>query len=146
MDDRSFEKLDKQFMEGMKPLREEKVPEHLLKGFKDAVWEKARAQRTPAPAPRARRVGVPLWAPVFAVLVLGVALVLKIPSQGQLPAVTPTVYLAQADPADVSEEVAALRELGVWTEEDELASGVEELSTDELEALETARNGDTALA
>jgi len=116
MTDESFEKIDESLQEEFRVIREKKVPSGILTGFSASVAERIRAR---AEEKERRKVRFPIWIPIL-VPVLGVlavfvwAAVLK-PSPG-----TRTVLLPNGSvPIALSQEIAALEELGIWTEEDD---------------------------
>jgi len=141
MDRQSFEEQDKSWMDATKKEREKKVPSAIMKGFSASIESKIRQNQPSLEIKfKSKRVWVPVWAPVFAVLVIGSVLVLRSPagtSRGVLQyAPDKTVQLAQANVTQLSDEIAALREIGAWTDEDEKSIGV--ITDAELEDLELA--------
>ena len=107
-----FEKMDESLMQRMKDLRERNIPPEILKGFSASVESRIREKQTPAFEARPRRSFLPVWVPAFAVLILAVGLMLYVPRSSD-------IQLASAEVTEISEEITTLRELGVWTEEDE---------------------------
>ena len=107
-----FEKMDESLMRRMKDLREPNIPPEILKGFSASVESRIREKQTPAFETRPRRFFMPVWIPAFAVLILAVGLMLYVPRSSD-------IQLASAEVTEISEEITTLRELGVWTEEDE---------------------------
>ena len=135
MTNRSFDQQDRSWIERLKTAREQKVPPVILKGFSASVAARIREKQPSLELKiRQKRSWVPVWAPVFAVLIIGSILVLRLPIGMQGVPLTPkTVELAQANTSQLSDEIAALSELGVWTDEDERSVGVPaENDTDEL--------------
>ena len=132
----SFDKQDKSLMDALKDAREKQAPPVIMKNFSASVEAKIR-ERQPSLEIRfkPKRAWVPVWAPVFAVLVIGSVLVLRSPvGIREIPASPKIIELAQANAAQLSDEIAELRELGVWTDEDEKSSGViSESDMDDLE-------------
>ncbi len=120
-----FEKMDESLMRRMKDLRERNIPPEILKGFSASVEARIREKEAPVFQARPARSFIPVWVPALAVLIVSVGLAVYVPHSS-------TIQLASANVAEISEEIAALRELGVWTEEDEKAIGVSESSADEL--------------
>lgn len=124
-----FEKMDSFWMETLKKARLKKVPPKILEGFSASVEARIRerqAKEAPAPA-EPKRFRIPVWAPVFAVLIVASVVVLR---SGLERPWTP--------PADsgLSEEIAVMRELGVWGDEDEAAAGINgEAAAEELESV-----------
>ena len=136
MTNENFEKMDESLMKGLKEAREKKVPPKVLKGFSASVEARIRENQPAVELQTAsKRSFVPAWAPVFAVLVITLAVVLRNPSQFNPSApISPVIQIASANVSDISEEIATLRELEVWTDEDERSIGVlSENSADELE-------------
>ena len=107
-----FEKMDESLMRRMKDLRERNIPPEILKGFSASVESRIREKQTPAFEARPRRFFMPAWVPAFAVLIVAVGLTLYTSRSSD-------IQLASANVTEISEEITTLRELGVWTEEDE---------------------------
>ena len=141
-----FEELDKSLMEKLKDQRERKVPWEILRGFSASVEQRISATKPRRIRPhgvrsfvdgfadavwRTRQAPQPrVWIPVLAVMVLAFFAVIHLPG-GVIP--TPGVAMepAQGNGSELATEIAALRDLGVWTEDDEA-----ELSESDLEELE----------
>ena len=126
----SFEEMDKEWDQALRSQREQKVPDPILKGFSASVERRIRSE---VPAKRAaagwdwRRWFSPAIVPTFAVLIIGFAIVTRLPLTADRPQPRESaMQLAQVPhPTDeISEEIAALRELGAWTDEDEQVAGV----------------------
>ena len=134
----SFEKQDKSLMDALKDAREKQVPPVIMKNFSASVEAKIREKQPSFEIKfKPKRAWVPVWVPVFAVLVIGSVLVLRLPvGVKEIPDSPKIIELAQANTAQLSDEVAELRELGVWTDEDEKSIGV--ITDAELEDLELA--------
>jgi 5-formaminoimidazole-4-carboxamide-1-beta-D-ribofuranosyl 5'-monophosphate synthetase len=137
----NFEKLDKEWMQKTEAMREKKISPAILSGFSMSVEREIRqrdAQRQTVRVPERSFRSVWAGAPVFAVLLIGVAVVLRLPSTIEKPS---QALLAQAPAAtmpntadQISEDIAVLRELGVWTDEDDKNVGAsQESSLEELE-------------
>lgn len=130
MKDEQFKKEDEKMMERMKPVRERRVAPEFLKGFSASVVRKIEAKKEPATRSFTWQAAVP----VFAVLVLAFVTLVR-PNgilQPQAPVPESAVFeIAQLpEPvlqveATLADEIEALKELGVWTNEDEEAVGVE---------------------
>lgn len=138
MDHKSFEEQDKSWMDATKTEREKKAPSAIMKGFSASVESKIRQHQPSLEIKlKPRSAWVPVWAPVFAVLVIGSLLVLRMPV-GMKDASLPikTIELAQANVTQLSDEIAALREIGAWTDEDENSVGA--ITDAELDDLELA--------
>lgn len=141
MKEHDFKDQDQKMMDAMQSRRDKKVPWEIQKGFAASVEEKILERgkkRSFGWFPE--RAWVPAAVPVFAVLVLAVVVTLRLPDRPapvtgmtERPASTfalaPTVELAQAVPG-AAEDIAALRELGEWSDEEEVALG--EFSAEDL--------------
>lgn len=144
----SFEKQDQSWMERLKGIREKKVPPIFLKGFADSVESQIRKTQPSLEIQlKPKRTWVPVWTPVLAVLIIGSLLVLRLPAgMRQIPAPVKTIELAQANVNQISDEIATLREMGAWTDEDEKSSGViSESDIDDLELSNVNSVSDTQL-
>ena len=123
----SFEKMDQAWMEKLKTERQRKVPWEILKGFSASVEKRIlQKQARPSFGLVPSRAWAPVVVPVLAVMVLASVAVLRLPLSDR-GAISPSgaIQLAQANnTSEVDEEIAALKELGAWTEEDEQALGV----------------------
>ncbi len=131
MSDKDFEKMDQQWMKSTKEIREKKVSDGILKGFSASV-ERRIVLNKQSP----RRSLSPSLVPAMAVLVIASVLVLRSPILSTI--YTPfskNVDYAQLHETDnVGDEIAALKELGAWTDEDEALLGVnEEAGMEDLE-------------
>ena len=122
----SFENMDEFFRKNLGAARRRPVPPEVLKNFSWEVEMKIRHQLENPPKPRAARIFSPVWAPVCAVLILSLVLVPHFP-QG-FHAVYPVNI------SEISSEIAAMREMGVWTEEDENAVTGTETGLSDIEA------------
>ena len=121
----SFEKWDDFFMKHLGPKAPKNVPPEVLKDFSWEVEMKIRQSQAIPVQPRGRKIFSPVWAPIGAVLILLVVLIPHIPGGFRGPHFMST--------SEISTEIAAMREVGVWTEEDEnQVVGVEGLSDIEL--------------
>ena len=130
-----FEELDKSLMEKLKDQRDRKVPWEILRGFSASVEQRISAKHgQPAYELKSARryFGAPVWVPVLAVAVLAVVAVIRLPG-GTVPAPGLAVELAPGNGSELASEIAALRDLGVWTEDDE--AELSELDLEELEEL-----------
>lgn len=122
MKDEPFEKLDDSLMKDFKVLREKKIPPDILKGFSASVERKI-LDRLDQKRPGWLRSWLPVFVPALGILVIVVStLIFKNPINGRGP-ITPSSSLpiAFSMASDISEEIAALEALGVWTEEDDAA-------------------------
>ena len=139
MTNESFDQQDRLLMERLKDARERKTPPEILKGFSESVGARIREKQpsleiklTP------KNSWIPAWVPVLAVLMIGSLLVLRMPIGMQGISLTPaTVELAQANASQISDEIAALSEVGVWTEDDEKSAGL--LAENDLEESELSK-------
>lgn len=127
MKDELFEKLDESFMEKFKALRGKKLPSEAFKGFSDSVLseiQKRNQEKTQERTPF--KSWIPIFVPVLGVLLVFVSLAIFRPHHGfQIPntsVLTSQIALSTvSEISDISDEIAALRELGEWTDEDEQA-------------------------
>ena len=128
MEKESFEKQDQSLMEALKNVRDKKVPSAIMKNFSAAVESKIReSQPTRELQFKPKRSWMPVWAPVLAVLMIGSLLVLRLPiGLREIPmnSTARPIQLAQANTNQLSDDIAALRELGAWTDDDERSAGV----------------------
>ena len=118
-----FEKLDEEFMDRLKTERQKSVSPGILKGFSASVMAKI-SERGKKTAPV--RSLAPVWVPAFAVILLASAAAVKIPFFS-VPSPAPYLNLMIAGTADLSEEISALEDLGVWGDEDREILGVSDL-------------------
>lgn len=131
MDDKNFEKMDQDWMKSTKELREKKVSEGMLKGFAVSVERRLEAQKE-VPKP----VRALTWVPAMALLVI--AFVLAVPSPrmffpGFLAPQT-LDYAQLQETENLDEEIAALKEVGAWSEADDALLGENaELEIEDLE-------------
>jgi hypothetical protein len=115
MNEESFKKLDQRFLKELEPAREAKVPAHLLKDFDARV---------------VKRIGVTTglpWGIGVGIPVLAVALALFCFAYftfWQRPFTAKTPVKAVEPESEMLAEVEALKTLGVWTDEDDLALGI----------------------
>ena len=141
MENESFEKQDRSLMETLKGVRDKKIPSVMMKNFSVSVEDKIRERQPSLEIQvKPKRSWVPVWAPVFAVLMIGSLLVLRLPMGSREMPLTPSsvpVQLAQANVNELSDDIAALRELGAWTDDDEKSAGIGTES--ELEDLELSK-------
>ena len=124
MNEKNLKEMDKKLMAAMKELRDREVSDGILKGFSTSVERRILARKKTETAPR--RFLSPAWAPVLAVMVLASLVVLRGPQ---------TVEYAQLEPSkvtEIEEEMAALKEVGVWSDDDDSILG----SSDEVMAQE----------
>ncbi len=124
----NFEKTDEAFMKKLRPLRERRLNERLLSGFTASVERKIASAGSPVGA------GIRRWAPFTAApAILGLVALLWITYPAE------NVQLAQlSDPDALSAEIAALKDLGEWTEADERGVWTQEESLEiELSQVET---------
>lgn len=144
----SFEGQDHSWMERLKGVREKKVPPIFLKGFADSVESQIRKTQPSLEIQlKPKRTWVPVWTPVLVVLIIGSLLVLRLPvGMRQIPAPVKTIELAKANVTQLSDEIAALREIGAWTDEDEKSAGVTtENDAEDLELSNANINSETQL-
>ncbi len=123
MNDKEFKNLDEAMMKSMKPLRDKKVSEGMLKGFSASVERKIHAGDAPAAAP-ARR-WAPMWVPTLAVMILASVVVLRSPVTTTQPVtfLSSPMELAQlVGTEEIQSDMALLKELGELTDEEEDAA------------------------
>lgn len=114
--DNDFKKLDNDTMRQFSQLREKKVSSELLKNFSASVEDKIYAKQTKGSfkfIPRS--FGVRFAVPVFAVLILASIIVFHNPLNS---------HISIANASEIDEDIAVLRDLGAWSEEDEAAADV----------------------
>ncbi len=158
MDNKEFEKLDQDLMKGLSGLREKQVPQEIRKNFKRSVEERILGLGRPAPFSFSVFV-VPACVLVFGLALCWFYLrpkhvepLVAEPKpmvKAEMPKVETAkpeakssavvipekpVMVSVAKPAEINEnelleEIEALKELGVWTDEDEKDIGI---STDQL--------------
>ena len=149
---REFEKMDSEMMEIFKPARNQAMPEGLLKNFSARVESKILKGNI-----RAGLGGGGLAAWGFAFFILAVVLWRVLPAQGPAAVPVPVIVLespalrvppgakqspvphdvsAPATETEILSDIEALKELGVWTEEDEEKIGI--LAEERFSELELA--------
>ena len=135
MTDEHFETMDEKLMSAAKTLREKEVSEGMLKGFSASVERRILAKQQTERSPRT--AFSPGWVPAAAVMVLASLVALRLPTE-PVSSVSQTNDHVQPSnrETDVEDEIAALKELGVWSDEDEAAIGMSEESTSD-ESMET---------
>lgn len=124
----SFEKMDEFFRKNLGNAWRKPVPPEVLKNFGWEVEMKIRRQLENPPKRRAARIFSPVWAPICAVLILSLVLAPYFPHGFR--AVHPVNI------SEISAEIAAMREMGVWTEEDENAVAGGETGLSDIELLQ----------
>ncbi len=116
-----FEKMDEYFMKRLKGARHKNVPEATLRDFSRAVRENIlkKEEKKTVKLPRLRFFA-PVWVPTFAVLVIASLVIFRIPfADRQLAGLPGHAVSLGSGISDIAEEIAVLRELGVWTDKDE---------------------------
>ena len=133
----SFEETDAFFMKKLENTRAKKTPPGLMRNFSAGVEARLMEGQRKAdrPQPVLRPSWVPVFAPALAVLCLVAVFVVKSPGIFKMaPSASSMVQLASVPAAaDISDEIAMLKELGAWNEEDEKSAGI----TDDAAASET---------
>lgn len=127
MKESDFEKMDATLLQATRAWRSADIPKGVLSSFSSDVAAQIRERsiRKAPPAAFRLRLALPVLAPAMAVLVLGLYAVLRTPAAGiQLPVSPAAVQLASNTEADLDEEIALLKAIGEWTEEDETAAGM----------------------
>lgn len=157
-----FEEVDREMMAALKGMRDQKMPEGLLKDFSAGVERKILERKIRPAGSGAGWVGVFVFC--FAFLIFGVVLWKLFPvSKPQVIPVPVTVTMTASVPgaskpeggipgkikmplneAEITSEIEALRELGVWTEEDEEKLGI--VMEETLSELELAFEDNTQIA
>ncbi|GEM_PF-986310 len=149
--EKDFERTDAELMKRLESLRKTPLPPKALDGFSASVEARireretvrTRSQREPGTVSWRVRSWAPVWAPAFAVMFLASVVALRsgwqTPStlNGHLTVPADAVQLA-SNTVSVADEVAALRELGVWTDEDEAAIGGDTATLEEIELSQNA--------
>lgn len=127
MNSESFEKLDQDFMDRLKSRREKGVPPEMLRDFSASVEAKIREKEAgKGSMPSGRRWITPVLVPAFAVMLLASVVVFKSPSF-HMPSPQPYMNMMLTSNADLSDEISALEELGVWGDEDEKILDISDL-------------------
>lgn len=125
MDEKAFRDMDKAWMERTRAERERPVTD--AEFFAGQVERRIREKRAVSRAPRL----VPFLVPALALsLLLAVPVVRRGGERVQLAAVTAE--------ASIGDEIALLKELGAWTEEDDAEAGTEEAVAIELSSAPAA--------
>ena len=119
----SFEQMDESLKDGLKPAKIT-VPELLLSNFSESVTQKIREREHLSLQPKAPAF-LPWLVPTFAVLVLASAIAIRqsVTPEQVAQGTTQAIGLT-ANVVTLADEVAALRELGVWTEEDDASAEI----------------------
>lgn len=120
----SFEKFDEAWMKRCQAHREKKVPAPLLEGFSRSVEERIRREfEKKSPRLNPSTPWVRLWVPAFVLfLVFTTSFVIRatfLTKPAEVSFVTSPFALSEI--SIILEDIAVLRELGAWTEEDEAA-------------------------
>ena len=119
----SFEQMDESLKDGLKPAKIT-VPESLLSNFSETITQKIRERELLSPQSKAPAF-LPWLVPTFAVLVLASAIAIRqsVTPEQVAQGTTQAIGLT-ANVVTLADEVAALRELGVWTEEDDASAEI----------------------
>ena len=137
-----FEKLDKEMMEALQEVRHQKIPEGLLRNFSTEVQRKIQERNI---RPAGIGLGLGIWV-ILALAFLTFGMVIwKLLPPAPKPKVVPILMPVSQIPAaatpsssappskitpapltesEIISEIEALKELGVWTEEDEAKLGI----------------------
>lgn len=135
MEKGSFESMDRSMKEELGKVPRTPIPPKMLQGFSASVERRILDRQASRAARRPWLLRLPVLAPTFAVAALALFFTTHLtptPAGIRRP-VSERVQIA-SNTASISEEVALLRELGAWTEEDESSLGIEE--ADLLEAVD----------
>ncbi len=138
MNDKQFHEMDQTLMNKIKPLRDKKISDGILKGFSMSVERRISAKEEVAPVRKSTFLNA-AWVPAFAMVLIASFIVLRSPI---LPT-SPVQYaqVAAASSEDVQDEIEVLKELGVWDEvEDGAAIGDEEVLDADLELTYNPQN------
>jgi len=122
MKEDSFDEQDQEWMKKLKDAREQPVPEDKLKNFSDNVTKRIRAGQQPKPF---LGIMTPVLAAGFALLVIFLLVWRHEPDVQKVPA--PAAALSAIDTyneAELAAEIEALKELGVWSDADDVLAGV----------------------
>ena len=120
----NFEESDPAWLDAARAAREKKVPAEILKNFSAQVENKIHEkQNGPAGQTIRSRLWIPALVPVLGGLVLLVwGILSKEPFSARTTFQTGVSFpAALAVVSDFSEDIAALEELGIWTEADDRA-------------------------
>ena len=120
MSEAHFEKMDEQWMKLTQELREKKVSDGILKGFSTSVERRILSKQQIA-----KRAWAPAWVPAMAVLVIASVVALRSPMlfAPAQPIAKTMDYAQRHDTDNVVDEIAALKEMGVWSDSDEALLG-----------------------
>jgi hypothetical protein len=111
----SFEEMDEQWQKALEKEREKEVSPDLLKNFSSSVIEKIEEKEEKKTFRLPAIVSARTFVPVFTILLLASFLVIRLPFESA----TQT-----ANASEIEEDIAELRELGAWNEEDEQSVGI----------------------
>jgi hypothetical protein len=117
----NFDKWDEKLEKKFKELPKKEISPILLNQLGDAIADKL-SERQLAKAPRSMQ-WIPIGIPAFAVCLLAFVVIVRMPVSPTFPIQKAPIQLA-SNTQDIDEEIAALRELGVWTEDDEKEIGI----------------------
>lgn len=132
MKNSSFKKWDKFFMEHLETSRRKTVPPEILKNFGWEVEMKIRQEQINPAKPGMMRMLSPVWMPICTVAILFLVLA---------PHFQSGFHRARfVNTAEIPTEIAAMREVGVWTEEDENMVGGAENTLSEIEMFQKPLN------
>ena len=132
MKDEKFRKIDDSVSEGMKNFPVRRIPQEILKNFSSDVAQKIRERENQRIRAAEKR---PLFwfqavVPAMAVFLLFFAVVFRFPSIKMTSALIPLVSMSTSE---ITEEIAAMKALGVWNDEDDKAVLSDESALEEIE-------------
>ncbi len=163
MNDKNFEKMDEAWMQALRSVREKKVPNNILRNFDVLVAQRIIHQQKENPvfAGGWALVLLPALAIVLAVGIWRFFPEFKKPSP-TVPALTSqfvqpeplkveavealvpaAISVADLHEEEIADEIEALKDLGVWTDEDESSVGI--LPENTFDELDMALENDGAL-
>lgn len=126
MEPNSFEEMDKDFEKRFRPFRDQKIARGELEGFEPAVMRKI--QVSSAHSPGAPVFGIAAAVCLsFALIGAGIGWFHLLPSGAARKTPVQPVQVLAAEPvreAELMTEIEALKELGIWDEEDDKGIGI----------------------
>lgn len=136
----SFEKMDKFWSDKLDQEKKKEISPELLKNFSQSVEDKLRAKEAKKfRLPEISLSGlfrVRTLVPVLAVMVLASIVAIRLPMGLNQAPILENLQMSQAFATPIESEIAALKELGVWTDDDETAVDLSSIEDLEVEASE----------
>ncbi len=125
MSDSSFNETDKRWQKALEKEREKMPSPELMKNFSSQVVEKIEKREEKRVFKLPEIVSARVFVPVFTMMILASFVVLRLPFESpKSPAIMESIQIGTANASEVEEDIAELRELGAWTEEDEQSTGI----------------------